>query len=121
MLLMHSLRYLFIRCDSCDGVLQEQAQDKEHLEAKGKSTDIRALRISTVRETWPPLAQAFEAKRAADSAKKATKAARATARLDKATAGMAARLQAFLQPRTASAPAKAMAGVLPIPAELLGN
>ena len=105
------------RPERCDVLLQEQAQDKEHLEAKGKSTDIRALRVSTVRETWPRLAQAFEAKRAADSAKKAGKAARATARLDKATAGMAARLQAFLQPRTVSAPAKAMAGALAIPAQ----
>ena len=98
--------------------MQEQAQDKEHLEAKGKSTDIRALRISTVRETWPRLAQAFEAKRATDSAKKAGKAARAAAALDKATAGMAARLQAFLQPRTVSAPVKAMAGVRRLSAKI---
>ncbi|CAL5220963.1 g3069 [Coccomyxa viridis] len=103
-------RYLMTWKRTAVGPVWEQAQDREHLEAKGKSTDIRALRVSTVRETWPRLAQAFEAKRATDSAKKAGKAARAAAALDKATAGMAARLQAFLQPRTVSAPAKAMAG-----------
>ena len=96
--------------------VQEQAQDKERLEAKGKTTDIRALRVSAVRETWPRLAEAFEAKRAADAAKEAGKAARAAAALDKATASMAARLQAFLQPRAVSAPAKAVAGVPAVPA-----
>ena len=91
-------------------LVQEQERDKERLEAKGVTTDIRALRVSTVRETWPLLAQAFEAKRAADAAKKAGKAARKAAAANKATAGMAARLQAFLQPRTVSAPAKVTAG-----------
>ena len=102
------------RYDSWNESLQEQDRDKERLEAKGKTTDVRALRVSTVRDTWPQLAQAFEAKRAADAAKKAGKAARKAAAVDKATAGMAARLQAFLQPRTASAPAKVTAGVRPV-------
>ena len=110
--------------DTCNGIVQERQRDIERLEAKDKATDIRALRVSTVRDSWPRLAQAFEAKRAADAAKKAAKAARSAARSaapDKATASMAARLQAFLQPRTASAPAKVMAGACAAPIQLLGS
>jgi hypothetical protein len=90
---------------------QDRERDQERLDAKGKTTDGRALRISTVREQWPDLIERYEAKRAADTAKKAGKPAKSAAAPDRATAGMAARMQAFLVPRSVSAPAKAAAGV----------
>ena len=91
-------------------IVQERDLDRERLDAKGKTTDGRALRISTVRELWPRLEQSFEAKRAADAAKKAGRPLGKAAVPDKATAGMRARLQAFLQQRSVSAPAKPAAG-----------
>lgn len=102
------------RADSERGsccAIQDRERDQERLDAKGKNTDGRALRISTVREQWPDLVERYEAKRAADTAKKAGKPAKSGAAPDRATAGMAARMQAFLVPRSVSAPAKAAAGV----------
>ena len=102
------------RADSERGLCcatQDRERDQERLDAKGKTTDGRALRISTVREQWPDLEERYEAKRAADAAKKAGKSAKSAAAPDRATAGMAARMQAFLVPRSVSAPAKAAAGV----------
>ena len=90
---------------------QDRERDQERLDAKGKTTDGRALRISTVREQWPDLVERYEAKRAADTAKKAGKPAKSATAPDRAVAGMAARMQAFLVPRSVSAPAKAAAGV----------
>ncbi len=90
--------------------IQDRRRDQERLDAKGKTTDGRALRISTVREQWPGLVERYEAKRAADAAKSARKPAKAAAP-DRATAGMAARMQAFLVTRSVSAPARAAAGV----------
>lgn len=90
---------------------QDRQVDVERLEAKGKTTDVRALRISTIQESWPQLAEAFEAKQRADAAKKAGKPAKSAAMPDKATAGMAARMQAFLQPRSVNAPAKPATGL----------
>ena len=93
--------------------MQNRNRDLERLDAKGKATDLRALRISTVHEHWPGLAEAFEAKSAADAAKKASKASKAAARLDQATAGMRQTLRAFLQ-KPGRAAAKAAAGALHI-------
>ena len=92
--------------------MQNKNRDLERLDAKGKATDLRALRISTVHEHWPRLAEAFEAKSAADAARKASKASKAAARLDQATAGMRQTLRAFLQQKPARAAAKPAAGAL---------
>ena len=92
--------------------MQNRNRDLERLDAKSKATDLRALRISTVHEHWPRLAEAFEAKCAADAARKASKASKAAARLDQATAGMRQTLRAFLQQKPARAAAKPAAGAL---------
>ena len=59
-----------------DGQMQNRIRDAERLEAKGKTTDLRALRISTVHEHWPRLAEAFEAKCMADAARRASNASK---------------------------------------------
>ena len=101
-----------VDCQCTSGHMQNRNRDLERLDAKGKATDLRALRISTVHEHWPRLAEAFEAKCAADAARKASKASKAAARLDQATAGMRQTLRAFLQQKPARAAAKPAAGAL---------
>ena len=96
------------------GQMQNRIRDAERLEAKGKTTDLRALRISTVHEHWPRLAEAFEAKCMADAARRASKASKSPSAPDRAMAGMRHTLRAFLQRPPTGAAAKPAAGAIHI-------
>ena len=106
------MQLITVGCKCTSGLMQNRNRDLERLDAKGKVTDLRALRVSTVHEHWPRLAEAFKAKRAADAARKASKASKAAARLDQATSGMRQTLRTFLQQKPGRAAAKPAAGAL---------
>ncbi|CAL8471936.1 g11478 [Coccomyxa elongata] len=103
-------RYLMSWKRTSVGEPEDMEMDEERLREKGKSVEFRCLRFATVRDCWPALLRAYEQKKA-DAAERAAKMeARKAAKEDRLApqqaavqsrelAGMAARMQKFLQPQ----------------------
>ncbi|BDA47624.1 probable flap endonuclease GEN-like 1 at N-terminal half [Coccomyxa sp. Obi] len=103
-------RYLMSWKRTPVGEPEDVEMDEERLQEKGKSVEFRCLRFATVRDCWPALLRAYEQKKADAAEKAAKKEARKAAKegrlapqqaaaQSRELAGMAARMQAFLQPQ----------------------